>query len=200
MHTFEINKCGQKCFCVLLYKKYSGGKKIMEKTYNVSEAASVIGVSVKTLQRWDREGKLVADRTPSNRRFYTEKQIHDIYNDKEVIEENSIGLIEAISNMKNGDVILIETEDGCPEYITKTKWFDVNIYIIGGIGRIKTTVFSFYESEDIDPEKLIQQMENTIKERIMLSRRKTKGKMEIKYFSDEVFRENVIDNFQYRMQ
>ena len=56
----------------------------MEKTYNVSEAASVIGVSVKTLQRWDREGKLVANRTPSNRRFYTEKQIHDIYNDKEV--------------------------------------------------------------------------------------------------------------------
>ena len=41
----------------------------MEKTYTVSEASELIGVSVKTLQRWDREGKLVASRTPSNRRF-----------------------------------------------------------------------------------------------------------------------------------
>ena len=31
----------------------------MERTYNVSEAAEKIGVSVKTLQRWDRDGKLV---------------------------------------------------------------------------------------------------------------------------------------------
>lgn len=200
LNTFEINKCVQKCFCVLLYKKYSGGKKIMEKTYNVSEAASVIGVSVKTLQRWDREGKLVANRTPSNRRFYTEKQIHDIYNDKEVIEENSIGLIEAISNMKNGDVITIEMEDGCVDYITKTKWFDINAFIIGGIGRVKTMVFSFYDDENISSEKLIQDMEEAVGERIMLSRGKIKGKMEIKYSSDEVFRENIIDNFQYRMQ
>lgn len=171
----------------------------MNKTYNISEAAEIMGVSVKTLQRWDREGKLVANRTPSNRRFYTEKQIHDIYNDKEIMEENSLCLKETISNMKNGDVILIETVDGCPEYITKTKWFDVNIFIIGGIGRIKTTVFSFYDGEDIDPEKLIQQMENTIEEKIMLSRGKIKGKMEIKYSSTEVFRENVIDNFAYKM-
>lgn len=172
----------------------------MGKTYNVSEAAAVIGVSVKTLQRWDREGKLVANRTPSNRRFYTEKQINDIYYDKEIMEENSLCLKEAISNMKNGDVILIETEDGCPEYITKTKWFDVNTFIIGGIGRIKTTAFSFYDNENIDPEKLIQGIEDTIEEKIMLSRGKTQGKMEIKYSSTEVFRENVIDNFAYKMQ
>ena len=64
---------------------------IMERTYNVSEAASILGVSVKTLQRWDRDGKLVANRTPSNRRFYTEKQINDIYDDKEIVEDNSKG-------------------------------------------------------------------------------------------------------------
>ena len=52
----------------------------MEKTYNVSEAAEKIGVSVKTLQRWDRDGKLVASRTPSNRRFYTESQLREILN------------------------------------------------------------------------------------------------------------------------
>ena len=52
----------------------------MEKTYNVSEAAEKIGVSVKTLQRWDRDGKLVANRTPSNRRFYTESQMMEVLN------------------------------------------------------------------------------------------------------------------------
>lgn len=52
----------------------------MEKTYNVSEASEKIGVSVKTLQRWDRDGKLVANRTPSNRRFYTESQMMEVLN------------------------------------------------------------------------------------------------------------------------
>ena len=62
----------------------------MEKTYNVSEAAEKIGVSVKTLQRWDRDGKLVANRTPSNRRYYTDSQLKNIKEDtfdtKDMIE------------------------------------------------------------------------------------------------------------------
>lgn len=33
--------------------------------------AKLIGVSVKTLQRWDKSGSLVAGRLPSGRRFYT---------------------------------------------------------------------------------------------------------------------------------
>ncbi|MDR1852974.1 MAG: MerR family DNA-binding transcriptional regulator, partial [Propionibacteriaceae bacterium] len=32
------------------------------------QAAKMLGVSVSTLQRWDREGKLVAERTPAGRR------------------------------------------------------------------------------------------------------------------------------------
>ena len=36
--------------------------------------AKRLNVSVKTLQRWDREGILVAKRTPTNRRYYTEDQ------------------------------------------------------------------------------------------------------------------------------
>lgn len=49
----------------------------MKNTYNISEAAELIGVSVKTLQRWDRDGKLVASRTPSNRRYYTKNQLKE---------------------------------------------------------------------------------------------------------------------------
>ena len=65
----------------------------MEKTYNVSEAAEKIGVSVKTLQRWDRDGKLVSSRTPSNRRFYTESQLREILNMEDNDMERNTNLI-----------------------------------------------------------------------------------------------------------
>lgn len=41
------------------------------------EFAKRIGKTVKTLQRWDNSGKLIANRTPTNRRFYTEQQYND---------------------------------------------------------------------------------------------------------------------------
>lgn len=40
----------------------------------LKDMADRLGVSIKTLQRWDREGILVAKRTPTNRRYYTEEQ------------------------------------------------------------------------------------------------------------------------------
>ncbi|MGN0464992.1 MAG: helix-turn-helix domain-containing protein, partial [Lachnospiraceae bacterium] len=42
--------------------------------YKPKDFAKLIGVSVKTLQRWDREGILKANRTPTNRRYYTYEQ------------------------------------------------------------------------------------------------------------------------------
>jgi len=42
--------------------------------YKPQEYAEMIGVSVKTLQRWDTSGKLKSNRTPTNRRYYTHKQ------------------------------------------------------------------------------------------------------------------------------
>ena len=43
-------------------------------TYKPNEFAEMIGVSVKTLQRWDNDGKLKAYRNPSDRRYYTHHQ------------------------------------------------------------------------------------------------------------------------------
>jgi len=45
--------------------------------YKPQEFAKMIGISVKTLQRWDRDGKLKAFRTPTDRRYYTHKQYVD---------------------------------------------------------------------------------------------------------------------------
>lgn len=44
------------------------------KCYRLNEFAKLINVSVKTLQRWDCDGKLVAHRNKANRRFYTQDQ------------------------------------------------------------------------------------------------------------------------------
>ena len=42
--------------------------------YKPKDFAELLGISVKTLQRWDREGILKAKRTPTNRRYYTYDQ------------------------------------------------------------------------------------------------------------------------------
>lgn len=42
--------------------------------YKPKDFSELLGVSVKTLQRWDREGVLKANRTPTDRRYYTYDQ------------------------------------------------------------------------------------------------------------------------------
>ena len=50
---------------------------LVEHTVNITQAAMLLGVSVKTLQKWDRAGKLSpAARTPTNRRLYSLAQLH----------------------------------------------------------------------------------------------------------------------------
>ncbi len=43
--------------------------------YNISQFANKVGVTVKTLQRWDREVRLVARRTTTNRCYYTDEDL-----------------------------------------------------------------------------------------------------------------------------
>ena len=42
--------------------------------YKPKDFAELLGVSVKTFQRWDRENILKAKRTPTDRRYYTYEQ------------------------------------------------------------------------------------------------------------------------------
>jgi predicted site-specific integrase-resolvase len=62
----------------------------MEKHFTPKSFGELIGKSVKTLQRWDREQKLIARRTPTQRRYYTFEQYHSyigakLNNDKNII-------------------------------------------------------------------------------------------------------------------
>lgn len=48
----------------------------MENTIDIAAASRLLGTTVKTLQRWEREGRLIPmARTASNRRRYTDGQL-----------------------------------------------------------------------------------------------------------------------------
>lgn len=49
--------------------------------YKPKEFAEKIGVTVRTLQQWDRDGKLIANRNPKDRRYYTHQQYVDYIDD-----------------------------------------------------------------------------------------------------------------------
>lgn len=51
---------------------YNCIKELNMKIYKPAVFSVLIGVSIKTLQRWDNNGILKAGRTPTNRRYYTE--------------------------------------------------------------------------------------------------------------------------------
>ena len=48
-----------------------------EKTYSTGKFGKLIGITPRTLQRWDARGKLVSHRTATGRRFYTETQYRE---------------------------------------------------------------------------------------------------------------------------
>ncbi len=45
--------------------------------YTIQDAANILGVSTKTLRRWDQRGRLVPTRTVGNQRRYTQEQIQE---------------------------------------------------------------------------------------------------------------------------
>jgi len=63
------------------------------------EFSQRIGKSVKTLQRWDREKILIAHRTPTNRRFYTEDQYNEYMEIS--IPDSSVNVIYARVSTRN---------------------------------------------------------------------------------------------------
>ena len=60
--------------------------------YKPKDFSELLGVSVKTLQRWDRENILKAKRTPTDRRYYTYDQYLEFKggNDKNDIRKTVI--------------------------------------------------------------------------------------------------------------
>jgi len=59
--------------------------------YTPSEFGKRIRVSVKTLQRWDRQGVLKAHRTATNRRYYTQEDVAAILPQEAATKRRTVG-------------------------------------------------------------------------------------------------------------
>ncbi len=72
-------------------------------TYTASEAAAALGISLDTLRRWDKAGRIKVKRDASNRRFVTAKEIDRLRG-----EEAGIHL--SARNYFNGTVTSVEVD------------------------------------------------------------------------------------------
>lgn len=68
------------------------------KLYTIGEFAERLGVSQSTLRAWDKEGKLVALRTPTNKRRYTEEMLYRALGIKDRQEPKKIVLYARVSS------------------------------------------------------------------------------------------------------
>lgn len=76
----------------------------MMRIYKPREFGALINRSVKTLQRWDYEGRLKAHRTPQNRRYYTHDQYLEYIGQKATEEKSTIVYIRVSSATQKPDL------------------------------------------------------------------------------------------------
>lgn len=115
MFVFILGEISCKTNCELLRSKVLNRVAIFAililwKKYNIAQMAELLNVSGKTLQQWDREGALISQKTPTNRRFYARvsnrNQKDDLINRMESLKQyaNANGNIvnETIENIGIG--------------------------------------------------------------------------------------------------
>ena len=72
--------------------------------YKPKDFAELLNVSVKTLQRWDRDGILVAKRTPTDRRYYTYDQYLEFKGIKKDINRKIVIYTRVSTNTQKDDL------------------------------------------------------------------------------------------------
>lgn len=73
--------------------------------YKPKDFAELLNVSVKTLQRWDREGILIAKRTPTDRRYYTYDQYLEYKGIKNNTERKVVIYTRVSTNVQKDDLL-----------------------------------------------------------------------------------------------
>jgi len=99
----------------------------MERHYTLKEASKILGVTVKTLQNWDRQGKIRVVRTPGGRRRIPESEIKRILGIQE--ERKIIGYARVSSRTQKDD--LNRQIQTIKEFAKEKGW---NIEILKDIG------------------------------------------------------------------
>lgn len=121
------------------------------------QVAELLNVTVKTLQNWDKDGVLVAYRTPKNRRYYTLDQINNITkstnssgdvviyarvssrNQKNDLE-NQIEFLKNYCNSKGYNIERIITDIGSGLNYNRKNWNDLLTNV--SLSKIKKIVIS----------------------------------------------------------
>lgn len=104
----------------------------MFKVYNVTQFSKLINVKVKTLQKWDREGILVAYRTPTNRRYYTHTQYLQFLGQEDNAQKDNVIYTRVSGNSQKDD--LKRQADFLVEYCHHNGISIANIYSDVGSG------------------------------------------------------------------
>jgi len=101
---------------------------VKEKLYTLKQASEILGVHPKTIQKWDREGKIQVVRTPGGRRRILESEIKRILGET---TENSliIGYARVSSHAQKDD--LENQIEAIKEYARERGW---QIQILKDIG------------------------------------------------------------------
>ena len=73
--------------------------------YKPKEFAEKLGVSIKTLQRWDNDGTLIANRTLGNRRYYTYNQYLEYTGLTSSINTKKIVMYVRVENKKHDNML-----------------------------------------------------------------------------------------------
>ena len=72
--------------------------------YKPKEMSKKLGITVRTLQRWDMDGKLKAHRSPTGRRYYTEQQLEEYMRGIVPIEKKHIAYARVSSPSQKDDL------------------------------------------------------------------------------------------------
>ncbi|AEF96161.1 IS607 family transposase [Methanotorris igneus] len=101
----------------------------LERLYTMKEACELLGVHIKTLQRWDREGKIKCVRTVGGKRRVPESEIKRILGIKDKEQRKIIGYARVSSNTQKDD--LERQIDAIKSYAKDRGW---NIEILKDVG------------------------------------------------------------------
>ncbi|QDA31780.1 IS607 family transposase [Thermococcus indicus] len=101
---------------------------VKEKLYTLKQASEILGVHPKTIQKWDREGKIKVVRTPGGRRRIPESEIKRLLGIKPQ-EGLIIGYARVSSRTQKGD--LEQQINAIKEYAREKGW---QVQILKDIG------------------------------------------------------------------
>ena len=89
--------------------------------YKVGEFAEKVGVSISTLQRWDRTDVLKSKRTPTNQRYYTDEDLNKVLNLED--ETNAIIDIGTLLTYLIDLIFLFKEEKNYMKYLTQRLYY-----------------------------------------------------------------------------